>query len=95
MKGRLFTLATGGATLVIVVTVVVILANIGWNGAGQISLRFLFGGTKEGMFDAAAAGVFPMIFGTLALVLLMTICVVPVGVTTAVIAGRVRDRLGI
>ena len=36
------------------------------------------------MFNAATAGVFPMIFGTLALVLLMTICVLPVGVTTAV-----------
>jgi len=36
------------------------------------------------MFDVATAGVFPMIFGTLALVLLMTLGVVPVGVITAV-----------
>src|SRR5438046_6583717 len=36
------------------------------------------------MFDSATAGIFPMIFGTLALVLLMTICVVPIGVTTAI-----------
>ena len=75
---------TGGATMLIVLTILVILGNIVWHGAGQISLRFVFGGTKEGMFDAATAGVFPMIFGTLALVVLMTLCVVPVGVITAV-----------
>jgi phosphate transport system permease protein len=84
MKSRLFTLVTGGATALIVLTILAILGNIAWHGAGQISWRFVFGGTKEGMFDAATAGVFPMIFGTLALVVLMTICVVPVGVTTAV-----------
>lgn len=84
MKGRLFSLATGGATLLIVAAVFVILGNIVWHGAGQLSFRFVFGGTKEGMFEASTAGVFPMIFGTLALVLLMTIGVVPVGVTTAV-----------
>jgi phosphate transport system permease protein len=68
----------------IVGMVVVILGNILWHGAGQISFRFIFGGTSEGMFDAATAGVFPMIFGTVALVLLMTICVVPMGVITAI-----------
>ena len=33
-------------------------------------VRFIFGGTSEGMFDARTAGVFPMIFGTVALVVL-------------------------
>jgi phosphate transport system permease protein len=84
MKARLFSWVTGGATLLIVATLLVILADIVWHGAGQLSLRFVFGGTKEGMFDPARAGIFPMIFGTLALVLLMTIAVVPVGVTTAI-----------
>ena len=72
------------ATALIVLTVVAILGNIVWHGAGQISWHFITGGTKEGMFDAATAGVFPMIFGTLALVVLMTLGVVPVGVITAV-----------
>jgi phosphate transport system permease protein len=36
------------------------------------------------MFDFRKAGVFPMIFGTTALVFLMTIFVVPVGVITAI-----------
>ena len=84
MKGKLFKLATGGATALIVLTILVILGDIAWHGARQLSFRFVFGGTKEGMFNAATAGVFPMIFGTLALVILMTLGVVPVGVITAV-----------
>ncbi len=79
-----FTGATGLATAVIVAMVVIIVGNIAWNGAAQVSLRFIFGGTEEGMFDAHRAGIFPMIFGTVALVLLMTIGVVPVGVITAI-----------
>src|ERR1043166_5003082 len=83
-QGISFPCATGLATASIVGMVVVILGNILWHGAGQVSFRFIFGGTSEGMFDAATAGVFPMIFGTVALVLLMTICVVPMGVITAI-----------
>jgi len=79
-----FYAVTLAATALIVLAVVVILGDIIWHGAGQISWRFITGGTQDGMFDAATAGVFPMIFGTLALVVLMTLGVVPVGVITAV-----------
>ncbi|MEI8064111.1 MAG: phosphate ABC transporter permease PstA [Verrucomicrobiota bacterium] len=79
-----FYAVTLAATALIVLAVVAILGDIIWHGAGQISWRFITGGTKDGMFDAATAGVFPMIFGTLALVVLMTLGVVPVGVITAV-----------
>lgn len=79
-----FTFATGLATLAILVVIIVILGDVAIKGGRQLSFRFIFGGTKEGMFDASLAGVFPMIFGTLALVVLMTIGVVPVGVITAV-----------
>lgn len=75
---------TATATAAIVGIVLVILGNIVWNGASQMSFRFVFGGTREGMFEASRAGVFPMIFGTLALVILMTVCVLPVGVITAI-----------
>lgn len=78
------TTSTGTATAVIVCIVLVLLGDIIWSGAPQMSLRFIFGGTQDGMFDTATAGVFPMIFGTLALVLLMTVCVMPVGVITAI-----------
>lgn len=79
-----FTGTTAVATALIVAMVFLVLGNILWNGAGQISPRFILGGTEEGMFEASRAGVFPMIFGTVALVLLMTVGVVPVGVATAV-----------
>jgi phosphate transport system permease protein len=79
-----FHVITGMMTAAIVAAVFVILGNIVWQGAGQVSWQFVTGDTKEGMFDAQKAGIFPMIFGTLALVILMTICVVPVGVVTAV-----------
>lgn len=72
------------ATVTLIGMLIVILGNILWHGAGQLSLRFIFGGTREGMFDAQKAGVFPMIFGTVALVVLMTLGVGPVGVLTAI-----------
>lgn len=83
-RSALFTGATAAATLLILAIIVVIIGNIVWNGAAQTSWRFIFGGTSEGMFDTQKAGIFPMIFGTVALVFLMTIAVVPVGVITAV-----------
>jgi len=83
-RSALFTGATAAATMLIVALLAVILGNILWNGAAQVSLRFIFGGTSEGMFDPQKAGIFPMIFGTVTLVVLMTIGVVPVGVITAV-----------
>ncbi|HUK82809.1 MAG TPA: phosphate ABC transporter permease PstA [Verrucomicrobiae bacterium] len=83
-RAVVFTAATGLATFAVVAAVVIILGNIAWHGAGQISWRFIFGGTGEAMFDAHRAGIFPMIFGTVALVFLMTIGVLPVGVITAI-----------
>src|SRR5580765_2402287 len=83
LQSLAFTVATGAATAAILGIILVILADILGKGAAQVSLHFIFGGTKEGMFNAERAGVFPMIFGTAALVVLMTICVVPVGVITA------------
>jgi len=83
-SGLLFTGATAVATLSIVAMLLIILGDIFWKGSGQVSLRFVFGSAAEGMFDSERAGVFEMIFGTAALVILMTIAVVPVGVITAV-----------
>jgi len=83
-SGLAFTVGTGAATLLILLMLAIVLGNVIWNGAAQMSLRFIFGGTSEGMFDPQRAGIFPMIFGTVALVFLMTIGVVPVGVATAI-----------
>jgi phosphate transport system permease protein len=79
-----FTGLTGLATLLIIAILAVILANIIYHGRGAFSWRFVTGGTQEDMFDVDKAGVFPMIFGTTALVILMTIFVVPIGVITAI-----------
>ena len=67
-SGLAFTAGTGAATFMILLMLAIILGNIVWNGAAQMSLRFIFGGTSEGMFDPQRAGIFPMIFGTAALV---------------------------
>ncbi len=80
----LFTGLTGFATFLIVAMLAVILLNIGYEGWGHFTWRFVAGSTEKDMFDPDHAGVLPMIFGTTSLVVLMTIFVVPFGVTTAV-----------
>ena len=75
---------TGLATLLILAILAVILGNItllGWEG---LSWRFVTAGTEQDMFDVEKAGVMPMIVGTSARVILMSIFVLPIGVTTAV-----------
>jgi phosphate transport system permease protein len=59
----------------------VILGQIIWHGAPGISLEFLSAAPSDGM---RAGGIGPAIFGTFALVVLMTIAVVPMGVLTAI-----------
>ena len=79
--GWLFTSLTGFACLVIVAMVAVILGNIVFHGVERLSLDFLFKSPESGM---TGGGIFPAIFGTAALVILMTIAVIPLGVATAV-----------
>ncbi len=79
-----FTGLTGAATLLILAILAVILGNILYHGWPALSWHFVTGGTQQDMFDAAKAGVLPMIFGTAARVILMTLFVLPVGVITAV-----------
>jgi len=85
MKPRLSSLLpigiTGLMTAIIVLVVVIILSNIFWFGHSHLSWEFLSTAPREGM---TAGGIFPAIFGTVALVLLMTVAVVPIGVVTAI-----------
>jgi len=83
-KSALFSLVAIGATLAILIFILIILGNIALNGLPYLSWRLISGGTKEGMFDIETAGLFPMIFGTAGLVLLMTLFVMPIGVATAI-----------
>jgi phosphate transport system permease protein len=79
-----FTGVTGLATLLILAVLAVIFGNILWHGSATLSWRFITGGAERDMFDPDKAGVLPMIVGTAARVILMTLFVIPVGVITAV-----------
>lgn len=69
------------AVVIILLMLAVIIGNIVIGGAGTLSWEFLSHPPEQGM---EAGGVFPAIIGTVALVILMVIAVVPVGVFTAV-----------
>lgn len=84
LDSRFFTGLTALATFLILAILAVILGNIAWHGAEGLSWRFIVSGTQRDMFDVEKAGVFPMIFGTAARVILMTLFVLPVGVITAI-----------
>ncbi len=84
LPAAFFTGLTGLCTALILAILAVILAYLFWRGGGQVSWHFVTGGTESDMFDTSKAGIFPMVIGTAARVLLMTIFVIPVGVTTAV-----------
>jgi phosphate transport system permease protein len=74
-------LLTGAATGVILLMLVVVLGDIVLGGWRTISWEFLSQAPRAGM---TKGGIFPAIFGTVALTLLMTIAAVPAGVATAV-----------
>jgi phosphate transport system permease protein len=76
--------ATGLATILIVAILMIILGNIIINGLPYVSWRLITTGTATDMFDVNKAGLLPMIYGTTARVILMTLLVLPVGVLTAI-----------
>ncbi len=76
--------ATLLATLLIVAILAIILGNVVFHGWPGLSWRFITTGTATDMFDVDKAGILPMIVGTAARVILMTIFVVPIGVITAI-----------
>jgi phosphate transport system permease protein len=69
------------AVLIILTILAIIIINVVVNGAGTISWEFLTHAPEQGM---TAGGIFPAIFGTVALVILMVIFGVPIGVLTAI-----------
>lgn len=81
LLGFLFTSLTGTACAIILTMIVIILGTIVINGLPGLSWEFISSSPKEGMTEG---GIFPCIFGTAALVFLMTIAVIPLGVATAI-----------
>lgn len=73
--------ATGAAVLVVLALLGIILGQILWNGAPVIDGEFL---TESPTADMTGGGIWPAIYGTVLMTLLMTIAVVPVGVATAI-----------
>jgi phosphate transport system permease protein len=72
---------TGAAALLIVGMLGVILWDVVAGGAGRLSWAFLSTAPSEGM---TSGGIFPAIYGTAILTLVMTVAVMPVGVLTAI-----------
>jgi phosphate transport system permease protein len=69
-----------GAAALMLTMLAVIVGNVIAGGAGILSWEFVSAAPRDGM---TAGGIFPAIFGTVALTLLMTLGAVPAGVATA------------
>src|SRR5499426_3648290 len=78
---RTFVGLTFAATLIILVMLVVIISNILFFGTARLSWEFVSAAPSQGM---TAGGIFPAIFGTVMLVLLMSVAAVPFGVIVAI-----------
>jgi phosphate transport system permease protein len=78
---RGFVVLTGAAALLIVGVLAIIIGNVVLFGARTLTWEFLASAPREGM---TAGGIFPAIFGTAALVILMVVALVPFGVGAAI-----------
>jgi phosphate transport system permease protein len=77
---------------VIILMVVLIIGDIVLGGWGTLSWEFLSSTPKEGM---TAGGIYPAIFGTFLLVVIMSIAGVPVGTITAIYLSEYASRRSI
>jgi phosphate transport system permease protein len=69
------------ATVIILLMITIIIGNIIDNGRQRLTLEFLTAAPSQGM---TAGGIFPAIYGTVLLVLLMSAAAVPFGVLVAI-----------
>src|SRR5262245_56406050 len=81
MVGGLLQSLSGIACLIIVAMVALVIGDILIHGLEKLSLGFLTRAPEAGMTGGV---IFPAIFGTVALVILMTLAVIPLGVATAI-----------
>lgn len=79
--GTSFTLIIGFCALLIICIIALILLNITIGGIRHVTWGFLTRSPENGM---TAGGIFPAIFGTMLLVVLMSAAVIPVGTVTAI-----------
>jgi phosphate transport system permease protein len=76
----LLALSAAGAAIILLMLVVIV-GDVVRGGARTLSWEFVSAPPREGM---TAGGVFPAIFGTVVMTLLMTVAAVPAGVATAI-----------
>jgi phosphate transport system permease protein len=81
MIDRTFVAMTLIATLIILAMIAIILGNVVIHGRDRLSWEFLTAAPEQGMMEG---GIFPAIYGTVLLVLLMSIAAVPFGVLVAI-----------
>ncbi len=77
----LFSGLTGLSVVLVVGILLLIVGDAALGGWTRLSWKFLTSAPEEGM---TAGGIFPAIWGTAVLTLLMTVAVMPVGVVTAI-----------
>lgn len=81
VKDRVFIALLATSVLLILAILVVLIANIAYHGARQVTWEFVTQPPRDGLM---AGGIFPAIVGTAALVILMSVVAVPLGVATAI-----------
>jgi phosphate transport system permease protein len=79
--GRGLTVLTAAAAALVVAMLAVILFDVVKGGAGRVTWAFLSEAPADGMMGG---GIFPAIYGTAVMTLVMTVAVMPVGVVTAI-----------
>lgn len=78
---KLFRIALGGMTGLLILPVILILGMLIWKGSSAISFEFLFTGPTQGM---TAGGIFPALLGTVLLVVVALLASVPLGIAAAI-----------
>ncbi len=79
--GRAFTVLSGAAAALIVLMTAVIIGDVVLHGWQTVTWEFLSGVPREGM---TKGGIWPAIYGSVLLVVLMTVALVPFGVGAAI-----------
>jgi len=78
---RTFVVLSLSATVIILSMLFLIIGNIAYHGTERLSWEFITSNPENGM---TAGGIFPAIYGTVLLVLLMSLAAVPFGVLVAI-----------
>ena len=88
LQGVSLTALSGFAALLIALMVAAIIGNIVIHGWQTVTWEFLVGAPRNGMTEG---GIFPAIYGTVLLVLLMVVALIPFGVGAAIYLHEYAD----